>query len=678
MAATTQVEAVVRAPGRERSSAGFRPDIEGMRAVAVLLVVLFHAGVTALPGGFVGVDVFFVLSGFLITRLLVGEARRTGGIRLADFWARRARRLLPASTLTLAVVAVASALLVDPVTQVQTGRDIVAGAAFASNWWFAAQATDYFAGDIDRSPVLHFWSLSVEEQYYVVWPPLLALLLLLLVRRRGLTVGSSLRPAWWLLAGLGLASFAWSVHLTVAHPDAGYFSTLSRAWELAIGGMLAIAVTTGLRMRSRPGAVLGLAGLAAVLLSAALITDSTPFPGVAALAPVLGTAAVILAGTAGSGQVGVAALLSWRPLQVIGRLSYSWYLWHWPFLILAPALMGPLDGPRTVLVVLASLAAAQATFRLVEDPVRRSRWLARRPGRSLALGALLIAIGLGSGLLLGRHATAGDQGIHPVPAVAAKDLSPAHLDGCLTGFGGVSNRDCRYGEVGSGVKYVLIGDSHAVQWFPAAQEAARRAGAELIVLGKSSCMPLDMDIWSYRLERRYDECAQWRDDAMRRIEALPRGSVVLVAGWHDHYLAVDEQGRRLSGTVSRPLVSAAYARSVRQLQDAGMTVVPIRDTPEPPGDPARCVSEHPDDIASCGFPRPDSARGIAWEEQALRSAGISAPIVDLTDLICRDDTCPSVVDGVLRWRDGNHLSNTYVTELAPAFADQVAAAVVDR
>ena len=213
----------------------FRPDVEGMRAVAVLLVVVFHAGFTGLPGGFIGVDVFFVLSGFLITRLLIAEAHREGSIFLADFWARRARRLLPASTLTLVVVAAVSWLFVDPISQAQTGSDIVASAAFVANWWFAAQATDYFAADIDKSPLQHFWSLSVEEQYYVVWPPLLALVILVLVRRRGLVVGQSLQRAGLMLAAIGVASFALSVWLTANEPVTGYFSTLSRAWELALG-----------------------------------------------------------------------------------------------------------------------------------------------------------------------------------------------------------------------------------------------------------------------------------------------------------------------------------------------------------------------------------------------------------------------------------------------------------
>jgi hypothetical protein len=358
-------------------------------------------------------------------------------------------------------------------------------------------------------------------------------------------------------------------------------------------------------------------------------------------------------------------------MQQIGRLSYSWYLWHWPFLILAAEILGPLDGVRTVLVVLASLLAAELTFRVVENPVRRSPMLSRHARNSLVLGALLIAVGLASGLLLGRHAVSQDSGIRPEPALAAKDLSQAHLDKCLTGFDGVSNRDCRYADVGSESTYVLLGDSHAVQWFPAAEQAARKAGAELVVFGKSSCIPIDTDLWSYRLDREYHECQQWRDDTLGRIAAMPEGTVILLSGWIDHYVAVDEDGRRMSATASAPLIQAGYARTVASLQEQGFTVVPIRDTPLPGGNPAKCVAADPDAAQECAFDRPAESAGVSWEESTLESAGIRAGVVDLNDVICDKDTCPAVEDGILRWRDSNHLSNTYAGLLGPALIDRL-------
>ena len=510
----------------------------------------------------------------------------------------------------------------------------------------------------------------------MVWPPFLAVMVMLLARRRGWTVSRAVRPAVLVLTAVGTVSFLWSLYLTHAEPTAGYFSTLSRAWELAVGGLLALVLARGYQLPAGLAGPVGYGGIAAVVASAVLITEETPFPGSAALGPVLGTAAVLLAGAGGPGRRGVGRWLGVRPMMWIGRLSYSWYLWHWPFLILAPAAIGPLNAWTTPLVVLASLLAAQLTFRFVEDPMRRNRWLAAKARRSLALGGLLIAVGVGSGLLLGHTATGQETGIRPNPVLAAKDLSQAHADGCLTGFGGLVNKDCRYAEVGSAQKHVLIGDSHAVQWFPAAEESARRAGAELLVFGKSACMPVDVDLWSYKLDRAYDECGTWQRDAWERVGALPTGTVVLLAGWHDHYRAVDADGKRLDAAASDALISAGYARTVADLQDRGFVVVPIRDTPLPPdGNPAQCVAADPSAPQECDFPRPPASAGDSWEQRSLDAAGVPGEVLDLNSDICGQKTCPAVAEGILRWRDNNHISNTFSESLGPTFTDRLTAIV---
>ena len=290
---------------QESADRGFRPDIEGMRAIAIVAVLLCHAGLPFFAGGYVGVDVFFVISGFLITRLLLGELEGTGRISLRRFYARRARRLLPLSAVLLAAVGVLSLLLLSPVRAVEVSGDIVSSALYSANWHFAAQSVDYFAQDIEPSPVLHLWSLAIEEQFYVVWPTLL-LAVTWFWRRRG----SSIRPVLWVtLAVLLVGSFALGVKLTADQPAAAYFSTFGRAWELGLGA--ALALLGALRIRRFAAAALGWAGLAAIVYAAVAFDASTPFPGTAALLPTLGTALLILGGASlyGQAKAAPAALL---------------------------------------------------------------------------------------------------------------------------------------------------------------------------------------------------------------------------------------------------------------------------------------------------------------------------------------------------------------------------------
>src|SRR5829696_7227833 len=366
---------------------GFRGDVEGLRAVAVLAVLLYHAQAPAGGGGFVGVDVFFVLSGFLITGLLWRELSETGRLSFGSFYARRARRLLPAAVLVLSVTAVVSALVLPPLSARAATDDAAAAALYVANYRFAVQGTDYLAGDTGPSPLQHYWSLGVEEQFYLVWP-LLLLLGSLAWRRRG---GPSRATAGGLLAGLGSASFGLSLWWTDVAPPWAFFSLPSRAWELAVGGLVALALPWLRRMPGPVAAVLGWVGLSAVVWSVVRLADTTAFPGVAALAPVAGTAAVVAAGCADP-RFGPGLMLERAPFLLIGRISYSWYLWHWPVLVLAPAAAGRALGLGERLALAAvSGVLALLTLRLVEDPVRFSPRLRSRSRRGLAVGAALTA-----------------------------------------------------------------------------------------------------------------------------------------------------------------------------------------------------------------------------------------------------------------------------------------------
>ncbi len=398
-----------------RTGAGFRPDIEGLRALAIIPVVAYHAAqfavvsggpsvlvaVTALfgrvSGGYLGVDVFFVISGFLITGLLVREAEDRDRIHFGRFYARRARRILPAATVTLLVTLAVSVVVLPAQRLVTVAGDVLWAALFNADVRFAISGVDYMGVAVAPSPVLHFWSLNDEEKFYLVWPVVLTLATWFALRRSRLR----LRPTLFLaLLALAVPSLWWSQHLVTVGAPSGYFSAFSRAFELAAGGLLAIAFPLVERV-PRPARVLGaVAGLAVVVGCMVTYTSLTPFPGVHALPVVLGTVLVIAGHPAGIVSRG----LSVRPVRWVGRISYSLYLWHWPVLVLgAAAAGGRLSATKALLGVALAVVLAWASYRFVEQPPQRAGWL-RPTRRALLFGLALLVTTVMAAVLVGRGA----------------------------------------------------------------------------------------------------------------------------------------------------------------------------------------------------------------------------------------------------------------------------------
>ena len=665
----------------------FRPDIEGLRAVAIGAVLLCHAGLGFAAGGFVGVDVFFVISGFLITRLLLGEVSRTGSVSLPRFYARRVKRLLPLSALLLAVVAALSLLIYSPVRAGEVAGDIVSCATYTANWHFAAQSVDYFAQGTEPSPVQHLWSLAIEEQFYLVWPALL-LGLTWFQRRRG----RSARPVLGAgLAAILVVSFLFNLGYVDSQPAAAYFSTFGRAWELGLGALL--AVLGDVRLCRLPALAIGWLGVGAIAFATLTFGPETPFPGTAALVPTLGAAALILAGASweAQGRWGSAALLSLPPFRYVGRISYSWYLWHWPALIFAAALWGTLSPLAGVAAIAASWLPTAVTHGLVEEPFRRSKRLVAFPRRALVLGAGCTAIALGAALLLvdlqptletapqsevtgalALKAGAAPQeradAVRPNPLEAWADRGESFADGCLVGIAGTNSNRCLYGDPHGDRTLILFGDSHAMQYFPPLQEVAKRNHLRLLALTKAECTPAEVEVKSMVADREYSQCDAWREEELKRIEMAGRSTVVIMSS-DTAYTPYSEDGEQLSGPEAADAMEAGYVATLRRLHRFGLRTVVIRDTPPAPEEIPACVSEHLDDLASCDFPHAPT-----WEKEFERRAADRAPgsrLIDLTPEICPEGICRSVIGNALVYRDDNHLTATFARTLSPWIEDDL-------
>lgn len=669
--------------GQAPSKKGFRPDVEGLRAIAVGAVLLYHAGVPFARGGYVGVDVFFVISGFLITGLLLRELEKTGTVSLARFYSRRAKRLLPLTVVVLAVVVVVSWLLFDPVRMDEVSLGVIASALYVMNWLLAFRATDYFAAGLEASPVQHFWTLAVEEQFYLIWPAML-LAAAWWSRRVGRSLRSVLAVAF---AAVAVASLFYSVYSTQLQAGAAYFSTLTRGWELALGGMLALVPASRLGRQS-PWVIGTLAwvGLGAIAFSAFRFNDDTLFPGYAALLPTLGTAAIIAAGFATT-SVGPARLLTLGPVRHVGRISYSWYLWHWPPLVFAAAIWGKLSPLEGVAVLAASYVPAVLTNRLVEKPFLHSETLTRYPRRALALGGVCTAssVVLGLGLfavtpsvpeapetrVAGAAALRNGYGIqksakavHPTPREAeTKENRPQmYSDGCHLDLPETESPACVYGNPSSDTTVVLFGDSHAMQWFPALDELAEERDWRLLGFSKSACPPAEVHVYSTGLRREYRECDEWRERTLERITEEENPSLVVVSMLNRYQAR--EDGKGLPRDASNEAVVEGYVSTLEKLRSTGAPVAIIEDVPRPDKDIPECVSRSLDRLQECAFLR---SKAMGQPRINVRAAEEveGASLIDPTPVVCPEKTCPAVIGDVLVYRNGAHLTRTYVRTLTP-------------
>ncbi|HEX3803450.1 MAG TPA: acyltransferase family protein [Solirubrobacteraceae bacterium] len=696
-----------------------RRDLQGVRALAVLLVALNHANVPFLRGGYIGVDVFFVLSGYFITGLLLREALggehgredepASGRISIPKFYARRARRILPAATLTLAVTSIAVYVVYDLMRADYLGtkstlQDSLAAALFYANFHFAATATNYFAqaSVTMPSPVQHFWSLSVEEQFYLVWPSLLAGAFLICRRRRtGFDRRRAVRVLGAVIAIVCAGSLWWSIRDTSVSPQSAYFSTFARAWELGCGAGMALLAPRAMRLPKLLRITLGWTGLGMVLAAAVLYSSKTNFPGDAALLPVVGTAMMILAGLR-STRMGVDRLLGLRPLAYIGDRSYTFYLWHYPTLVLVWQAAGhPLSVGANLGLLTCAFALSALTYHFYENPLRHARFLhgwrtaAMVPvSIGAAVAAIMVPI-VAFEASLAADASAA-TGAHVKPIVAARgqpdptnlwDATPVpqvlaaakavkqnaplpkaivpsmttleqeNTDitydippNCQPVFGsGATSNICRLGDLSSRRVVVVFGDSHAQMWTPALIAAGKKQGFAIVPIVKPGC-------YVNRLNNAIAgwPCGSWYRWALQHVKALrPIATIVsfkLGTALREHPISTVADVRR----VLKRVPNAVY----------------LADPPGQSEQPAECIAKANATMRSCSSDEPllypKLMQDLAKMTQQLRD-----PAIPTIQWFCAEEVCPTVVDHTLTTHDGDHLTMEYSAELGPLLSKEL-------
>jgi peptidoglycan/LPS O-acetylase OafA/YrhL len=662
-----------------------RGDIQGLRALAVAFVVAYHAGVPHISGGFVGVDLFFVLSGFLITQLLLREIATTGTVSLKTFWARRARRIIPASVLVLVATMLAVREFISPVERKTIGVDVLWSALFSANWRFAQQQTDYLAADRDLSPVLHYWSLGVEEQFYLVWPLLLLALagLWALSRRHRVVYALVFGAAF---AAVIVVSLAYCIHETTTSQPYAFFGAPARAWQLAAGALVALAVPIITCWRPGTRGAIGTAGLGLFGISVYVLQESGSIGGVVypswlALAPTLAGVMLIVSGTGAYSRL--SRILSIRPLTYVGDLSYSLYLWHWPVLIIGMEAIGGRTPEIRVALVALAFGLSVLSFYLVENPIRHARPLAKRPKLSLALGAALVAAVVPTvayashteslDTVVAEPARSAPSGVAPAadltkirPALdtAEQDALPLKDMGCQIEFDPTAVppwKACTFADKNSDKQVLVLGDSISGAIAPAVIKAGEQARWAVTVWSKGRCPMADITKYDAKLGGAYDECDTFREAALLEVERRKPDVVVLAMsrGSSDH-VAVD--GKNVGDAEATELATRGMERTVNRLRASGIRVV-LADSPNRSRFLTTACLAKKRDVDKCTFP-PNTTPSIM--QTTARAMGDNVGFVEANATVC-PDRCYPVVGNIVVYRDKIHFTKTFARTLSDDF-----------
>jgi len=665
-----------------------RLDIQALRAIAVATVVIFHLWPAVLPSGFIGVDVFFVISGFLITSHLVRESVTTGRISLTRFWSRRAKRLLPAAFTVLLVVELATFIFVPMTRWHQFSTETIASALYVENWLLSANAVDYMASTNPASPVQNFWTLSVEEQFYIVVPLMLIGAAFIASRAR-----VQRRGALAMVIVIATAvSFVWGVYQTSSAPPLAYLSTLTRAWEFGVGALLGFVTW---RMSGPVRNLLTAVGITMIVV-AAFVLGSSSFPGVSALLPVIGTAVVIAANS--NQTTWLSSVGSWAWVAFLGAISYSLYLWHWPLIVLVPFVTGkPLSGWVSLAVVVGAIAAATLSYHLIENPMRYAKVFSdggrgvRRVVVAAIVGSLVVILPGVIGLNRSEHsaevATARaaalvatnpdclgaqtmdpartpcvnpvlDNVLVPDPIAAARDDS--NRAECWATNGVTELHVCPLGAgPGVGKHLIAVGDSHNNTLIAAYEQIAKTNHWQIDVAGHRGCY-WTAAIQVQDVQSLVADCEAWKKNLNAYLLAHPEYDGIITT--YDYGLS---NVTAPTGMTQDEAVVDGLVRAWKPFVDRGIPILAINDNPQAGPGHADCVVKNGLAAAqACAVPVAQ-ALGAFNGLRPAAAAMKGAHLIDLTSYYCNDTNCPAVIGHVVVYRDQDHLTATYARTLAP-------------
>jgi peptidoglycan/LPS O-acetylase OafA/YrhL len=607
-------------------------QIQGLRALAALLVTIFHARL--LPGGFIGVDIFYVISGYLITGLILREIENSGTLDLNNFYQRRIKRLLPTSVFVLFVTAIVGLFVLPAITRDALGRDLFAAATYVSNYLFAWWQNDYQNLDATPSPFIHYWSLAVEEQFYIVWP-----LFILFLSRYGK------RAIFYGVAASSFLSLLLSIYQTQTSPIWAFYSLPTRAWELGFGALLLFVPEKVWRNRYIPWV-----GAIGIAVAAFKFDEQTAFPGVNALLPVVATA--LLIGSVSIWPRFFNDLSNNRLSQWLGAISYPLYLWHWPALVLPSSALGrPLRIRERIFCILLTVILAHFTSKYIEQPIRHKKIAGKK---IYLLFAGTTAISLVAGLLISSNASSMinvKDTNYTFDLVKVMEKPAVYGDNCHSNYGETESGDCTYGDTTSKTTVVLYGDSHAAQWFPALELLAKERRFKLVSLTKSACPAVDVPRADQGAFKNSD-CEKWRSNSVKRIKEL--APVAVITSSFQYFTPPhgypDEDTWWRDGQI----------RLLRDLQGSAQHFIYISDTPRPQRDIPSCLASR--DPQSCDSSEKTKDKIINGFEK-----------IDPTPWLCTTN-CPAIVNGYVAYRDASHISVSAALALKP----QLEAALISK